>query len=218
MGARPRQNRVNPLGELIAVPDRGTLLGNRGCLHDEQQRVRRRYNGRRWIYCVLEFRGRRQIIMAPRHYTQLFFLDEATALAAGHRPCFECQRDRARQFQAAWAAANPEQAGGPAPGADLMDAVLHKERVGPAGQKVTYPERLASLPPGTMVLPAGDDQPYLVEEGRLRAWHPGGYGPPSVLPPETTVRVLTPRSVVRASAQGFRVATHPSAAPAACTL
>lgn len=208
MRAQPRQNRVNPLGELIAVRDRGALLGNRGCLHDEQQRIRRRYCGRRWIYCVLQFRGRRQIIMAARHYTQLFFLDEATALAAGHRPCFECQRGRFRQFQAAWAAANPEHAGGPMPGADLMDAVLHAERVGPAGQKVTYPERIASLPPGTIVLLAEANQPYLVQEGTLAAWHSGGYGPPSVMAPDMTVRVLTPRSVVRAIANGFRVGTQ----------
>jgi hypothetical protein len=209
----PRQNRVTPFGDLIATECRGTLLGNRGCLHDEQQRVRRSFVGRRWIYCLLRFKGRRQVIMAPGRYTQLFFLDEATALAAGHRPCAECQRGRFREFRAAWAAANPDRAGGTAPGADAIDAVLHAERIGPARQKATYAERLDRLPPGTMVMLPGSEQPYLVREGPPVAWHPGGYGAPSAVPAETTVQVLTPRSVARAIAGGFRVGVHHSTAP-----
>ena len=206
----PRQNRVTPFGDLIATESRGTLMGNRGILHDEQGRIRRLFNGRRWIYCVLQFRGRRRVVMAPNHYTELFFLDEATALAAGHRPCAECQRGRYREFQAAWAAANPTLAGGPVPGADRMDAVLHAERIGPAKQKVTYDERLDRLPPGTMVLPPGSDQPHLVTDGPPLAWTPGGYGAAADVPANATVRVLTPRSVVRALAGGFRAAVHPS--------
>jgi hypothetical protein len=104
----PRQNRVTPFGALIATPARGTLTGNRGCLHDEHGRIRRRYQGERWIICVLEFKGRRRPLMTPGRYTELFFLDEATALAAGHRPCAECQRDRFNLFRDTWAKANPE--------------------------------------------------------------------------------------------------------------
>ncbi len=180
----PRQNRVTPLGDLIAVEGRGTLMGNRGILHDEQQRIRRPFASRHWLYCVLQFKDRRQVVMAPRHYTQLFFLDEATALAAGHRPCAECQRARFREFQTAWAVANPDLAGGPAPRVDRMDAVLHAERVGPAREKVTYEERLDRLPPGVMALFPGSEQPHLVvDEGAPIAWTPGGYGrrPPSRL-------------------------------------
>ena len=131
----PRQNRVTPFGDLIATESRGTLMGNRGVLHDERQRIRRLFNGRRWIYCVLQFKDRRRVVMAPNHYTELFFLDEATALAAGHRPCAECQRGRYREFQAAWAAANPTLTDGAGAGADRMDAVLHAERDRPGQGK-----------------------------------------------------------------------------------
>ena len=207
----PRQNRVTPFGELIATESRGTLMGNRGILHDEHQRIRRPFASRHWLYCVLQFKDRRQTVMAPRHYTQLFFLDEATALAAGHRPCAECQCGRFREFQAAWAAANPDLAGGPAPKVDRMDAVLHAERIGPAEEKVTYEERLNRLPPGAMVLLPGSEQPHLVVDGPPLAWTPGGYGRPAEVSKAAAVRVLTPRSVVRALAGGFRAAVHPSA-------
>ncbi len=207
----PRQNRVTPFGDLIAVESRGTLMGNRGILHDEQQRIRRPFASRHWLYCVLQFKDRRQTVMAPRHYTQLFFLDEATALAAGHRPCAECQRGRFREFQAAWAAANPDLAGDPAPKVDRIDAVLHAERIGPAKEKVTYEERLNRLPPGTMALLPGSERPHLVVDGPPLAWTPGGYGPPADVPADVAVRVLTPRSVVRALAGGFRAVVHPSA-------
>src|SRR5580658_4307221 len=96
----PKQNRVNPFGEIIATPERGTFMGNRGVLHDDQGRIRRKWQGKRWIVCVLEFRGRKRKMMTPSRYTELFFLDEATALAAGHRPCAECRRDRSTLFAA----------------------------------------------------------------------------------------------------------------------
>ncbi|HEY3229252.1 MAG TPA: hypothetical protein VGJ87_08530, partial [Roseiflexaceae bacterium] len=101
----PYQNRVTPEGALIATTARGTLMGNRGCLHDERKRIVRTYQVRRWIICLLEFKGRWRAIMSPGKYTELFFLDEATALAAGHRPCAECQRERFTMFRAHWAAA-----------------------------------------------------------------------------------------------------------------
>ena len=88
----PRMNRVTPFGEIVAVPERGTMMGNRGILHDADGRIRRPWNVKRWLLCVLEFKGRHRTIMAPNRYTELFFLDEATGLAAGHRPCFECRR------------------------------------------------------------------------------------------------------------------------------
>ena len=120
----PRQNRVTPFGELIATESRGTLMGNRGCLHDDQQRIRRAFACKRWIICVLEFRGRRRAVMTPGRYTELFFLDEATALAAGHRPCAECQHARYLLFRETWAAANPDLSGGASPSADVIDGVL----------------------------------------------------------------------------------------------
>src|SRR5688572_32956373 len=100
----PWRNRVTPLGDIVATPERGTLMGNRGCLHDGGGNVRRAWQVKRWLICVLEFRGRRRRVMTPGHYTELFFLDEATALAAGHRPCAECRRSRFDAFRRAWSA------------------------------------------------------------------------------------------------------------------
>jgi len=185
----PRQNRVTPFGKLIATECRGTLMGNRGCLHDDRQRVRRAFACRRWIICLLEFRGRRRAVMAPGRYTELFFLDEATALAAGHRPCAECQRARYRLFRESWAGADP------APTAGELDRVLHAERLGPGGEKRTYRDRLSRLPAGVMVADE-EGRAFLVLAGALAPWHPGGYGPAVAKPEGARLRVLTPRSVV----------------------
>src|SRR6201998_3464626 len=103
----PRQNRVTPFGEIIATPERGTFMGNRGILHDELGHVKRAWQVRRWLVCVLEFRGRKRTVMTPNRYTELFFLDEATALAAGHRPCAECRHARFLDFCHAWRTATP---------------------------------------------------------------------------------------------------------------
>src|SRR3954453_18158595 len=137
----PRQNRVTPFGEIVAVPERGSLMGNRGILHDAaarddpDARIRRRWAGRAWISCLLEFRGRRDPVMAPGHYTRLFFLDEPTALAAGHRPCAYCRRAAYNAFRDAWAAGNPQHGLGPTPRATEIDRVLHAERLGLGGGK-----------------------------------------------------------------------------------
>src|SRR5919204_6549006 len=103
----PRQNRVTPFGEIVATPERGTLMGNRGVLHDGEGRIRRPWQLRRWLVCVLDLKGRKRRVMTPGRYTELFFLDEATALAAGHRPCAECRRARFLAFCSAWGTANP---------------------------------------------------------------------------------------------------------------
>ena len=127
----PLQNRVTPAGEIIADPARGTLMGNRGILHDAQQRLgAARWRHRHWIYCRLAFKGRWREVMAPSRYTELFFLDEATALAAGHRPCCECQREDFRRFQAAW-----QQAFGHAASAGAIDRALHEARVEPRSRR-----------------------------------------------------------------------------------
>jgi hypothetical protein len=206
----PLQNRVNPFGELIACEARGTLMGNRGRLHDEHRRVRRPFAGRRWIACLLQFRGRRRTVMAPDRYTELFFLDEATALAAGHRPCAECQHARYRLFRDFWAQANPDLVTSVPPTADEMDRVLHAERVGPGREKRTYAERLAELPAGVIVADA-ENRPFLVRADGLSPWQPGGYRPPVAKPAGVAFRVLTPRSIVRVIASGYPVGIHPSA-------
>jgi hypothetical protein len=198
------------LGELIATEARGTLMGNRGCLHDESQRIRRACACRRWIACVLEFRGRHRRVMAPGRYTELFFLDEATALAAGHRPCAECQHARYRLFRDVWAAANPGAVPSAPPSADEMDRVLHAERVGRGGEKHTYPGWPSELPTGAMVADECN-RPFLVLGSVLVPWEPSGYGRAVPTPVGTEFRVLTPRSIVRALAAGYPVAVHPTA-------
>ena len=160
------QNRVTPFGELIATPARGTLMGNRGCLHDPARRIRRPFAVKRWIICLLEFKGRHRSVMVPGQYTELFFLDEATALAAGHRPCAECQRSRYDLFRTHWTAR-----GRALPGADDLDDVLHAERLDGRAKR-TYGERLARLPSGTMVADT-DGQAYLVH-GTTLVLHLGG--------------------------------------------
>jgi hypothetical protein len=201
---------VTPFGELIAVAERGTLMGNRGCLHDRERRIRRPYSSRRWIICVLSFRGRRRQVMAPRHYTELFFLDEATALAAGHRPCAECQRERYILFRRVWAAANRDLVRKKAPSAEEIDRALHGDRLEPDGSKRTFMAGVAGLPPGVMVAdPAGT--PWLVLPGRLAQWTPGGYVRGIPIPARGELTVLTPRSVVRALALGYPAGMHPTA-------
>ena len=206
----PRQNRVTPFGELIATASRGTLMGNRGCLHDSRQRIRRPFACRRWIICVLEFRGRHREVMSPGRYTELFFLDEATALAAGHRPCAECQRERYRLFRDTWATSNPELVDIAVPGADHMDSVLHAERLGDNGGKRTYSAPVSELPPGVLVAD-NDGVPWLVTEQWLTQWEPGGYGRSVPKPNGAAFQVLTPKSIVRAITRGFPVTIHSSA-------
>jgi len=206
----PRQNRVTPFGDLIATPEHGTLMGNRGgCLHDSTQRIVRPFVSRRWIVCLLEFKGRRRAVMTRGRYTELFFLDEATALAAGHRPCAECQRARYDLFRERWAAANPDLATSARVSADDMDRVLHAERLAAGETKRTYRELLSRLPAGVMV---ADDERHalLVHERGLLRWTPGGYAGRESRG-DAEVSVLTPRSIVRAIAGGFPVAVHPSA-------
>jgi hypothetical protein len=203
---------VTPFGEIIATSARGMLLGNRGCLHDDQQQIRRTYQLQRWIICVLEFKGRRHAIMTPGHYTELFFLDEATALAAGHRPCAECQRGRFNEFRSIWARANADLAGSAKPLATTLDAVLHQERIDSNEHKVTYSERLSALPDGTFIQQSGDDTAWLVLGDHLLAWSPFGYTQRASRPAgETQVTVLTPRSIVRALTAGYQADIHPSA-------
>jgi hypothetical protein len=199
--ALPRQNRVTPLGELIAVPERGLVYGNRGCLHDDEGRIRRRWATRRWIACRLEFRGwHRGPLMQPGRFTELFFLDEATAFAAGHRPCALCRREDYRRFTELWAELHPGQVG-----ADAIDTQLHEERL--AGPREGSP---AGLPDGVFVLE--DGEPWLVRSGKLRCWTPGGYAARRPTPAQGLI--VTPPSLVEVLRRGWRGAVpllHPSA-------
>lgn len=202
-----RQNRVTPFGTIVADPARGTLLGNRGILHGADGTIRRAWAGKAWICCALAFKGRRHPLAAPGHYTALFFLDEATALAAGHRPCALCRRAAFTAFRDAWARGDGWPADAAPPRAAEIDARLHAERLAMPGRgKRIHRALLGSLPDGTMVL--ADDEParpLLRWQGALLPWSPCGYGAPRPLDPWREASVLTPRSTVGALAAGYAV-------------
>ncbi|MCZ6872714.1 MAG: hypothetical protein O7G88_04160 [bacterium] len=212
----PLQNRVDPFGEIHSVPARGTVMGNRGgCLHDNQRQLgRRRWASKRWIACRLAFKGRHRTVMTPGRYTELFFLDEATALAAGHRPCFECRRQDANAFADAWARAF--ELVGP-PRADAIDIHLHAERM--VSQGNTEPARRinpADLPNYAMIAQQtadGDQAAWLVLDGTLRRWTFEGYG--EVLPMANVgeTELITAASLVAVLAAGYPTGVHRSAAP-----
>lgn len=194
------QNRVTPFGVIIATKARGAFMGNRGIIHNADTKTLhpvRRWTLKAWLICVCSFKGRRRTVMSPGHYTELFFLDEATALAAGHRPCFECRRADAQAFSAAFA----EGAGLAAPSASAMDQILHAERLdGRAKRLHPLPSPPGRLPDGTM-LAAGTDA-VLVWNGRPWIWSPDGYGRLSRWPED--LLMLTPPSSTEALAAGYR--------------
>jgi hypothetical protein len=202
----PLQNRVTPLGDIVAVPQRGMFTGNRGIIHDPATRtlLKRRWSSRAWITCVCEFRGWRRAVMARQSWTELFFLDEATALAAGHRPCFFCRRDDANRFRAAWAEGNAVSS----PRAKEMDDVLHGERLdGRVKRLHRLPGRLDDLPDGAMAHAGGET--FLIVKGRALRWSFDGYRPADM--PTGDVQLITPPSTVRALLAGYRPVLHPSA-------
>jgi hypothetical protein len=199
----PRQNRVTPFGQVIATAERGTLMGNRGVLHDAEGRIRRAWQVRRWLLCLLEFRGRKRAVMTPGHYTELFFLDEATGLAAGHRPCAECRRERFRAFCAAWPSGSPS--------ATALDEQLHAERLQSDGSKRVFPANLDDLPEGVLLTRQDSwERAYLLWDGHLLAWSAGGYRERIPRPRKEEVAVLTPPSTVEAIRAGYVPEVHAS--------
>jgi hypothetical protein len=206
----PLQNRVLPTGDIVADPRRGLMLGNRGCLHgiDRQLGVSR-WRSKLWICCVLDWKGVRRDPMPPGRWTALFFLDEATALAAGHRPCGYCRRGEFLDFAAAW-----QRARGLArrPLAAEMDSQLHAERVDRRRRQRTWLAPAATLPDGVMI--RQDGIVGLLTAGQMRPWSLSGYGAPAAVerPPTTAAaEVLTPPSTVAAIRAGYRPLVHPSA-------
>src|SRR5579883_477330 len=203
----PLQNRVDPYGAIFRTPARGTMMGNRGgAIHNSDREIVRRYVSRRWIACVLEFRGRHRTVMSPGHYTELFFLDEAVALAAGHRPCAECRCDRFNAFKDAWLRSeNPRE--GEFLFADAMDLELHQARIDQRRKKV-YTAPSNSLPDGSFV--RIDDAEWLVQGGALFRWSAARYVEKRPRAGDSMVAVLTPLPIVRCLAAGYRPEIHGS--------
>jgi hypothetical protein len=205
----PLQNRVTPLGELVADPARGLVYGNRGCLHDDSGRIRRHHNGRRWIACRLRFRGwQRSPLLQPGRFTELFFLDEVTAFAAGHRPCALCRREDYNRFGSICQELHPGQRG-----ADAIDAQLHAERLEPGtSRRRGHAAALDDLPDGAFVLRAGE--PWLVLGTALRRWTPAGYAEAARRERGARARLVTPPSLVAVLRTGWEPVVpllHPTA-------
>jgi hypothetical protein len=197
----PHRNRVTPFGEIVAIPERGTLMGTRGVIHADDGAHRREWQVRRWIACRLEFKGRRRPVRQPRRWTELFFLDEATALAAGHRPCAECRLEDYRRWQAAWPGGDTH--------ADAIDRVLHADRLDGRAQR-THAARLGELPDGVLV--ARGEHALLLAGGALHPWTAAGYGSSERADPGERLTVLTPRATVATIARGYAPGLHDSAA------
>ena len=199
-----RRNRVDPWGDLHAVADRGGFTGNRGCVVDDVERVVRHHSGTLWITCTLQYRDHRSPLAAPHRWTPLFFLDDAVALAAGHRPCAQCRRQAYRDYRDAVSAS----LGAAAPlRSTELDARLNTERLrrgrglDRAGDRITWPAPYAELPDGTVVI--RDRQALLVRGERLRPFTFAGWGTPSARPTSGMATVLTPPSSYAALAFGF---------------
>ncbi len=196
------QNRVDPQGNIIATPARGSWMGNRGVIHDENKTIVRPFKMKAWLICLLEFKERHRPVMEPNRYTELFFLDEATAFSAGHRPCAECRKKAFNRFKTAWVGANPEY------GFDLrtpvwkIDEVLHKERINLGGAKVTHEENRKKIPAGCFI--RYQDAPFLYADGLFHRWTPFGYEEGITLPLIDRVEVLTPQSVVKTFRAGYQ--------------
>ncbi len=197
----PYQNRVDPWGNLNAVDSRGTLLGNKGVLHNENKEIIATHRIKGWVTCLLEFKGRKRKVMTPNRYTELFFLDEATAFSAGHRPCAECRRIRYNEFKEKWLLANGHLLEAKKPTAVNIDTIIHKERIHKK-EKVTYTANIKSLPNGTMI--EINLKAYVLWNNRLHLWSFNGYTKSKIdFESIVDVKVLTPKSYVKMFEKGF---------------
>jgi hypothetical protein len=201
----PLQIRVTPFGDIVAIPQRGMLMGNRGIIHDPATKtlLRKRWSNKAWIICTCSYKNHHREVMATQSWTELFFLDEAVALAAGHRPCFACRRESAEAFRSAWSKAKRT----PKASAPAMDEVLHRERLH-NGRKRIHPLNMPieALPDGTAVVINGDA--FIVARGLAFRWIENGYAPPLKI--HRVDGLLTPPSTLQTIIAGYRPALHPS--------
>jgi hypothetical protein len=195
------QNRVDPFGNLIQTKARGLWLGNRGQLHGKGKTILRPFKHKAWISCLLEFKDRHREIMAPNLWTELFFLDEATTLAAGHRPCFECRKADAKLFKEAWIKGNPDWGFDMKTPIGKIDEVLHAERIDKNGNKITFEAEIRTLPDGVFI--EFNHVAYLINDNQCLEWTPIGYAVSIAISANKIVNVLTPKSIVNALRNGL---------------
>ena len=192
---RPLQNRVTPYGELEATRSKGTLMGNRWKLHDKNRRITKKWSMKRWIYCVLKCGDIHRDVMAPRSYTELFFLDEATALSAGHRPCSSCMGKEARAYRKNWLQVNESICKPEDEFLAAIDKVIHEERIDQEGRKVSFSTNIEELSDGVFI--EWEGKPYVILKNRLLEWAHEGYISDRDIPAGQDLKVLTPKSIVR---------------------
>jgi hypothetical protein len=195
------QNRVDPFGDIFKTSARGLWMGNRGQLHNDGQTILRPFKLKAWITCLLEFKGWKRKVMSPGLYTELFFMDEATAFSAGHRPCFECRRKDYDRFKSFWLKGNPQHGFNEKTSIREIDNIIHEERIDKNGKKVIHEENTGNLPNGIFVL--FNDQPFLLMNKQLYQWSPFGYEKGIALRDIKKIEVLTPLSVVNALRAGY---------------
>ncbi|MFA6711884.1 MAG: hypothetical protein WCS33_04140 [Candidatus Caldatribacteriota bacterium] len=203
----PLQNRVNPNGGIEAVKSRGAFLGNRGIIHNEKKEIISPFKIKGWVTCQLEFKGRKRELMTKGKYTELFFLDEATAFSAGHRPCAECRRARYNEFKTKWLEANQSLLNDNSTSIANIDKIIHQDRINKK-QKVTYQEKMNLLPNGTMI--EIDSIQYLIWKNKIFKWTFEGYEPTIINISNNDVVVLTPKSYVEMFKKGFIPTVHSS--------
>ena len=187
------------------------FTGNRGVLHDHQREIVRWHTSyKAWVTCLTRFKDRKRELMTPGHYTELFFLDEATALAAGHRPCWECRRACFRRFKSMWLAGNKVASFGRKPKIAEIDKRLHEERLTADGKKQTFQAATGELPDGAFVRRQGSDDALLLWRERLHCWTPAGYDGSHQVDVDEVADVLTPWSIVNAIRAGYEPELHHS--------
>lgn len=202
------QNRVTPHGEIITTPERGMFMGNRGRIHDAHKQITKKWARNTWVTCSLLFNNRHREIMSSESYTELFFLDEVTSLAAGHRPCGTCRNEDSKRFKSLWLSSNPILAAISGTSMAKIDKELHSERVDSNRKKKVWFTTIGELPDGTMI--EQENLPKLIWKGYLYNWTSGGYTEHQILQPGMNVKVLTPPSFVNVLKMGYIPMVHPT--------
>lgn len=204
----PLQNRIDPWGNFVAIKARGEFLGNRGILHDDDKNIVKPWAHKNWVTCELSFKGIKRELFGPGSYTELFFLDEATAFSAGHRPCAHCRRQRYKEFKKFWgdAIGQPDAA---SVSSQKIDRRLHSERANRSREKVLFNAKFCEVPEGALIVL--EAEAYLVWGGHLHKWSHHGYAAPQQLPSSNqVVQVTTPKTIIQMYKLGFKPLVHSS--------
>lgn len=208
----PLQNRINPFSKIIATPERGAYTGNRGVIHNGQKEIIKNHTVKYWITCMLEYKSMHREVMTPNRWTELFFLDEATAFAAGHRPCGFCRHADFKLFKNLWLQTNGKKHGlMENVKMDVIDNIIHQERLDKNNAQKTFTAALKTLPDGTFIKVSNNENAFLWHQQNLFQWSFNGYKKVNTVNKNITVDVLTPISYVEIFRLGYAPQIHLSA-------